>query len=106
METIINYDAVLVQLKPERFDYFDKHNIRYCIAYPDINDWGELLNKCINRGNNDGFIKRLKKVFIPYYEDSKKRKYDKFYIIKKGKALEDYLIEDGIKLKIIGGENK
>lgn len=36
----------------------------------------------------------------------KKRKYDKFYIIKKGKALEDYLIEDGIKLKIIGGENK
>ena len=104
MEAIASYDVVLVQLKPEHFDYFDKHNIRYCIAYPDINDWQEVLNKCINRGNNDRFIKRLKQVFIPYYEDAKKRDYDKFYIIKKGKTLEDDLIEDGFKLKRIDGE--
>ena len=33
------YDVVLVQLKPEHFDYFDKHNIKYSIAYPNINNW-------------------------------------------------------------------
>ena len=93
-------------MKPENFDYFDKHNIRYYIAYSDINDWDDVLNKCINRGNNNRFIKRLKEVFIPYDEDAKKRKYDKFYIIKKGKTLEDYLIEDGIKLERINGKNK
>ena len=32
LESVANYDVVLVQLKPEHFDYFDKHNIRYCIT--------------------------------------------------------------------------
>ena len=54
--------------------------------------------KCIARGNNEEFIKRLKKVFIPYYEDSLKRNYEKLFIIDKGKTLEDCLLENNIKL--------
>lgn len=52
---------VLVQLKPEHFDYFDKHNIKYSIAYPNINNWEEVEKICIARGNNENFIKKLKK---------------------------------------------
>jgi len=90
------YDVVLVQLKPEHFDYFDKRNIKYSIAYPNINNWEVVEKRCIERGNNDTFIKRLKEVFIPYYEDSIKRNYDKLYILDGNETLEDILKKDGI----------
>ena len=54
-ETVKQYDVVLVQLKPEHFDYFDKHNIKYSIAYPNINNWEEVEKRCIARGNNENF---------------------------------------------------
>lgn len=41
-------------------------------------------------------IKRLKEVFIPYYEDSIKRNYDKLYILDGNETLEDILKKDGI----------
>lgn len=31
-EAVKKYDVVLVQLKPEHFDYFDKNNIKYSIS--------------------------------------------------------------------------
>ena len=95
-EAIKQYDVVLVQLKPEHFDYFDKHNIKYSIIYPNLNNWEEVERRCIERGNNDAFIKRLKEVFIPYYEDSIKRNYDKLYILDGNETLEDILKKDGI----------
>lgn len=102
-EAVKKYDVVLVQLKPEHFDYFDKNNIKYCIAYPNIDDWDSVKKKCINRGNNANFIRRLKEVFIPYYEDSLQRNCEKLYIINKNKTLEDCLIENNIELKV--GDN-
>lgn len=99
MKASKQYDIVLVQLKPEHFDYFDKHNIKYSIAYPNIENWKEVEFRCINRGNNDAFIKRLKEVFIPYYEDAIKRNYYKLYILNDKENLEDVLIKDNIKLK-------
>ena len=98
IKTSKKYDIVLVQLKPEHFDYFDKHNIKYSIVYPNINNWKEVERRCIKRGNNDFFIKRLKEVFIPYYEDSIKRNYDKLYILNNDETLEDILIKSGINL--------
>ena len=97
-EAVFNYDIILVQLKPEHFDYFDAHHIRYSIAYPDINNWDEVEKRCIERGNNAYYITRLKEVFRPYYEDVIRRKCEKFYIIASGKNLEDALLADGIKL--------
>lgn len=96
IKTTRQYDVVLVQLKPEHFDYFDKHNIKYSIAYPNINNWEVVEKRCIDRGNNDTFIKRLKEVFLPYYEDSIKRNYDKLYILDGNETLEDILKKDGI----------
>ena len=94
------YDIVLVQLKPEHFDYFDKHNIRYSIAYPNLNNFEEIKRRCINRNNNKDFINRLWEVFVPYYEDSIKRNYEKLYILNDDMTLEDCLLEDGIHLEI------
>ena len=99
IEAVKNYDIVLVQLKPEHFDYFDKNNIKYSIAYPDINYLDEVKEKCINRGNNEKFIIRLKEVFMPYYKDALQRDYEKLYIIKTNETLESVLIKDNIALK-------
>lgn len=98
MDAVKKYDIVLVQLKPEHFNYFDRHNIKYSIAYPNINNWEEVEKRCIQRGNNDAFVKRLKEVFVPYYEDAIKREYDKLYILNDKETLEDVLINKNIKL--------
>ncbi len=100
-QAIKQYDIVLVQLKPEHFDYFDKHDIKYSIAYPNIENWQEVEERCLNRGNNKKFIKRLKEVFIPYYQDAIKRNYYKLYILNNKETLEDILIKNNIKLESI-----
>lgn len=99
IKAIGSYDIVLVQLKPEHFDYFDKHNIKYRIAYPNLNNFDEVKRRCLARNNNDKFISRLKEVFKPYYEDAIKRNYEKFYILDKNMTLEDSLLKDGIYLE-------
>lgn len=99
-EAVKKYDVVLVQLTPEHFDYFDKNNIKYSIAYPNINDWESVKEKCINRGNNENFIRKLKNVFIPFYEDSLKRNYENLYIIDENETLEDVLIKNNIELRV------
>lgn len=63
---------------------------------PNINNWKEVEKRCIDRGNNEAFIKRLKEVFIPYYEDSIKRNYEKLYILKDNETLEDALKNEGL----------
>lgn len=98
-EAVKKYDVVLVQLTPKHFDYFDKNNVKYSIAYPNINDWEEVEKKCIDRGNNDKFIARLKEVFVPYYKDCLNRKYIRLYIINKDETLESVLIKNNIELK-------
>lgn len=91
-------DIVLVQLKPEHFDYFDKNNIKYSIAYPNLDNWEEVEKRCIERGNNENFIIRLKNVFVPFYEDAIKRNYEKLYILNGNETLEDVLKNNNINL--------
>lgn len=79
-------------------DYFDKHKIKYSIAYPNINNWFIVEKRCIERSNNDNFIKRLKEVFIPYYEDCIKRNFEKLYILNENETLEDILKKERLIL--------
>ena len=60
------------------------------------NNKEEVGKKCIARCNNENFIKRLKEVFIPYYEDSIKRNYDKLYILNDKGTLEGVLKKENI----------
>lgn len=106
---IKEYDVVLIQLKPEHFDYFDKNNIKYSIAYPNINNWEDVKKKCINRGNNENFISRLEDVFVPFYEDCLQRNYENLYIINENETLESVLLENNIELEeviVMDGNNR
>lgn len=93
------YDIVLVQLKPEHFNYFDKNNIKYSIAYPNINNWENVERKCITRGNNENFIRKLKDVFVSFYKDCLQRNYENLYIINENETLESILLKNNIQLK-------
>lgn len=93
------YDVVLVQLKPQHLDYFDQHQIKYSIAYPDIENWDLVEEKCIKRGNNDVFIKKLKTVFYSFFKDVEKRDYEKLYVIQEQETLESVLLKNGVELK-------
>lgn len=85
-------------IKTRTFWLFDENNIKYSIAYPNLDNWSEVEKRCIERGSNQDFIIRLKQVFKPYYEDSLKRRYEKMYILNGTETLEDCLIKDHIKL--------
>lgn len=98
IEAANNYDVVLVQLKPEHFDYFDKNNIKYSIAYPNLNNFDEIRKRCVARGNNEQFIKRLGEVLRPFYNDAINRPYEKIYILNDKETLEECLLKDNIKL--------
>lgn len=98
-EAVKQYDVVLVQLKPEHFDYFDQNHIQYRIANPNIDDWESVKKKCIDRGNSEDFIRSLEEVFVPYYEDCLQRNYEKFYILDENQTLESVLIEDDVELR-------
>lgn len=98
IEATNNYDIVLVQLKPEHFDYFDKNNIKYSIAYPNLNNFDEIRRRCVARGNNEQFIKRLGEVLEPFYNDAINRPYEKIYILNDKETLEERLLKDNIKL--------
>lgn len=99
-EAVKEYDIVLVQLKPEHLDYFDRNSIKYSIAYPNINNFEEVKQRCIKRGNNESFIEKLKEVFIPFYEDVLLRNYENLYIINENETLESVLIKNNIKLEL------
>jgi len=92
------YDVVLVKLSPEIFDYFDARNIKYSVVYPNLNNWNEVEKRCKERGNNEAFIKRLKEVFVTYYQDVEKRNYENLFILNGSETLEDCLIKNKIRL--------
>lgn len=100
IEATNNYDIVLVQLKPEHFDYFDKNNIKYSIAYPNLNNFDEIRRRCVARGNNEQFIKRLGEVIEPFYKDAMNRPYEKLYILNNKETLEERLLKDNINLML------
>lgn len=100
IEATNNYDIVLVQLKPEHFDYFDRNNIKYSIAYPNLNNFDEIRKRCIDRGNNEKFIKRLGEVLEPFYKDAMNRPYEKLYILNNKETLEERLLKDNINLML------
>lgn len=97
-EAVREYDVVLVQLTPEHLDYFDENNIKYNIAYPNINHWEVVEKKCVQRGNNENFIRKLKQVFIPFYEDALQRNCENLYIINANETLESVLLKNEICL--------
>ena len=96
-----NYDIVLIQLSHARlkneqiFEYFDRHNIEYYVARPNLTGWREIETRLRERGNTEEFIGQVKDNFNIFIEEFSKDKYNQI-IIEDGQFLEDALIESGL----------
>ena len=95
-----NYDIVLIQLSHQRlkneqiFEYFDKNNIEYYIARPNLSGWSFIEQRLRDRGNTEEFITQVKDNFKVFIDEFSKDKY-KQIIIDDGKYLEDALKDNG-----------
>lgn len=83
-----------------RYNFVDPNEVIYqhmweeelCLYSEFIFDKGTMKKTFYNKD----FINGLKKVFIPFYDDSVKRNYEKLYIINGNDILEDVLIKNNI----------
>jgi hypothetical protein len=95
-----NYDIVLIQLSHTRlknekiFEYFDKNNIEYYVARPNLSGWKYIEHRLRDRGNTEEFVQQVKDNFKVFIEEFSKDKYNQI-IIDDGKFLEDALIKEG-----------
>ena len=95
-----NYDIVLIQLSHKRlsneqiFEYFDKNNIEYFVARPNLSGWEDIEKRLNDRGNTQEFIGQVKNNFNVFIEEFSKEKYNQI-VIDDGNFLEDALIKNG-----------
>lgn len=95
-----NYDIVLIQLSHKRlsneqiFEYFDKNNIEYFVARPNLSGWEDIEKRLNQRGNTKDFISQVKNNFNVFIEEFSKEKYNQI-VIDDGKFLEDALVKNG-----------
>ena len=85
-------NIVLFGCKPEVVNLLNKNHVDYYIVYPAEEMLDEIIDRCKDRGNNEAFVSRVKKV---YYEDMPKNS-EKVIWLQKGQYLEDVLIEKGL----------
>jgi len=96
-----SHDIVLTMLGHERlkskemFDYFDKYNIEYYVARPNLSAWPIIEQRLKDRGNTPEFIAQVKDNFEVFIEEFSKPKY-KQIIIEDNEFLEDALIRYGL----------
>lgn len=99
MEEKDNYDIVLIQLSHPRlkneqiFEYFDKNNIEYFVARPNLSGWPYIEKRLKDRGNTEEFINQVKDNFEVFVNEFSKNKY-KQIIIEDGEFLENALIKN------------
>lgn len=95
-----NYDIVLIQLSHTRlknekiFEYFDKNNIEYYVARPNLSGWKYIEHRLRDRGNTEEFIAQVKDNFNIFIEEFSKDIYNQI-VIDDGDFLEDALIKEG-----------
>ena len=99
-----SHDIVLIilghkRLKSEKiFEYFDEHEIEYCVARPNITAWPIIEKRLIDNNVHPENIKQIKDNFKVFIEEFSKPKY-KQIIIEDGEFLEDALIKNGFLQK-------
>lgn len=95
------YDIVLIQLSHKRlsneqiFEFFNKNNIEYIVARPNLSGWKYIEQRLRDRGNTEEFIGQVRDNFEIFIEEFSKDKY-KQIIINDGEFLEDALLKEGL----------
>ena len=90
MKDLEAYEIVLISMHNEIINLLEENNINYYVVYPEENMIEEILERCKNRGNNEGFLNGVKDAYYRLYP----RKRKNVIWMKKGEYLEDILIRN------------
>ncbi len=91
-DTIDNNKIALISYHEDLVNYLIDNNIDYCLVYADISLRKEYINRMINRGNQENFIKEMtdEEKWIEFYNIDEKDTKPKYKIkLKKGQYLSD-----------------
>ena len=91
------YDIVLVWIKPDVLELYEKYNIKYTLCYPKEEALPIYEQRYRDRGNSEEYINKVINSFEKTKKKFDEKNVDKI-ILKGNETLEDYLINVGVKL--------
>lgn len=97
-EAIEKYDIVLVWIKPEVLEIYEKNNIPYVLCYPSKKALPEYEQRFIKRGNNKEYIRRVIDTYNERFEQFENYQADKI-VLEEKETLEDYLVKNNYPLE-------
>ena len=97
-EAVENYDIVLVWIKPEVLELYEKFEIPYILCYPAKETLAEYEERFKKRGNNETYIRRVIDTYDERFEQFESYPVDKI-VLESKQTLEGYLIKNNYKLK-------
>lgn len=97
-ESSEKYDIVLVWIKPEVLELYEKFSIPYIMCYPAKEALPEYEERFNKRGNNEEYIRRVIDTYDERFEQFESYHVDKI-ILNQKETLEDYLIKNNYKLE-------
>lgn len=96
-DKIEKYDIVLVWIKSDALELYEKYNIKYTLCYPEEKALPLYIQRYRTRGNSEEYINKVINSFEKTKKQFDEKNVDKI-ILKANETLEDYLINAGIKL--------
>ncbi|MEI3508040.1 MAG: hypothetical protein V8R01_02755 [Bacilli bacterium] len=97
-EAIEKYDIVLVWIKPEVLEIYEKNNIPYVLCYSFKKALPEYEQRFIKRGNNKEYIRRVIDTYDERFEQFENYQADKI-VLEEKETLEDYLVKNNYPLE-------
>lgn len=90
LESQKKYAIVLITASKEIRDILDINNIDFIFAFPTVDSLDIIVNRCIERNNNEQFIQGVKDAFYTWQQELVKYNY-KVMLVEKNEYLEDAL---------------
>lgn len=91
------YDIILIWLKLDLFELYEKNNIDYKICYPSKEALKSYRQRYVERGNSEYWIERVLAFYDFCVKELESNSHEKI-VLKKDENLESYLLSKGYTL--------
>lgn len=93
----LNYDIILVWIKPEVLEIYDENDIDYVLCFPEKSAITIYEERYKKRGNNKEYIEKVVGTYDERFEEFRQKPVPQI-ILQGNETLEDYLIKNNYHL--------
>lgn len=93
----LNYDIILVWIKPEVLEIYDENDIDYVLCFPEKSAITIYEERYKKRGNNKEYIEKVVGTYDERFEEFRQKPVSQI-ILQGNETLEDYLIKNNYNL--------